>query len=98
MGAFTFASTADIPAFDFWEGNPIEGGSITGSDVDYTIDCLAESAKIRGASLPSRKSTYIITPFGMIYADIITSFSAVKTAKSVKVPKNKNTILLNLRI
>ncbi|MDR0374998.1 MAG: hypothetical protein LBH85_04665 [Treponema sp.] len=100
MGTFTFASRADIPTFGFWKSSPIPGGFITSADADYTIDCLAEyPVKTRGyASLPSRKSTYITTPFGTLYAGIIASFSIIKIANPIKAPNSKNTILLKLRI
>ncbi|MDR0640042.1 MAG: hypothetical protein LBG27_14300 [Spirochaetaceae bacterium] len=100
MGTFTFAVRADIPAFDFWKGGPIEGGSIASVDADYTIDCLAEyTGKVRGyLYAPSRKSTHVITPFGSLFAGIIPLSSVIKTAKPTKVPNSKDTILLKLRI
>jgi hypothetical protein len=97
MGTFTFAA-AGVPAFDFRESKPITDGSI--ASVDYTIDCLAEcTVTSRGcASLPSRKSTHIIKPFGTLCAGIASSFSVIKIAQLTKAPNNKNTILLKLRI
>jgi hypothetical protein len=99
MGMFTFAA-ADLPALDSWESKPITGVSIAGVDMDYTIDCLAEyTVRARGyTSLPSRKSTHIITPFRTPYAGIIASFSVMKMTQPAKAPNSKNTILLKLRI
>jgi hypothetical protein len=99
MGAFTFAA-ADRFSFDFWKSGPVTGASLTNVDADYAIDCLAEYAvKIRGgASLPSRKSPYSTTPFGILYAGMLVSFSVMKIAESIKAPNSKDIILLKLRI
>jgi hypothetical protein len=100
MGTFTFAA-ADIPAFDFRESKPI-GGSLSGLDADYTIDCINEyTVKVRRyASLPSRKSARVITitPLGTLCAGIAILFSVIKIAQPAKTPNIKNIILLKLRI
>jgi hypothetical protein len=96
---FTFAA-AELPAFDFRNGNAATGGSISSIDTDYTIDCLAEyTVKTRGrASLSSCKSARVITPFGTLCAGTAAPFSLIKIAQPVKAPNNKNTILIKLRI
>jgi hypothetical protein len=100
IGTFTFAVSADLPTFDFWNSKSKTDGSITSADADYIIDCLNEyTGKARGYSFPpSRKSMRIITPFGALYAGVIALFSGIKTAKPIKAPNNKNTLLLKLRI
>jgi hypothetical protein len=99
MGAFTFAA-ADLSSYDFWKSSSITGAAITNVDSDYTIECLAEYAvKIRGgASLPSRKSPYSTTLFGILYAGMLVSFSVIRIAKSIRAPNSKDIILLKLRI
>jgi hypothetical protein len=100
IGTFTFAATADFPAFDFWKSESKTDCSITGVDADYIIDCLSEyTGKTRGYSCSfSRKSTRIITSFGTLYPGSIALFSGIKIAKSIQAPSNKNTLLLKLRI
>jgi hypothetical protein len=97
MGTFIFAA-ADLPAFDFRERKPITSVSI--ACADYAIDCLTEfTVKARGySSLPSRKSTYLITPFGTRCAGITALFSAIRITKPINVPRSKDAILLKLRI
>ena len=99
MSTFTFAA-AGFSTFDFRESKPITDGSVASVDTDYTIDCLAEcTVKSRVcASLPSRKSTHIIRPFGTSYAGITPLFSVIKITQPTKVLNNKDTILLKLRI
>jgi hypothetical protein len=99
MGTFTFAA-ADFSAFEVWKSESIIGGPAATVNTDYAINCLAEcTAKTRGcSSLPSRKSTHIITLFGTPYAGIADSFSLAKSAQPIKAPNSKNTILLKLRI
>jgi hypothetical protein len=99
MGTFTFAATVGLTVFGFRKSSSITGGSITGMDADYTIDCLAEyPIKMRGYSLSSRKPTYIVTLFGIRCAGIAALFSAIKIAHPVKALSSKNTIPLKLII
>jgi hypothetical protein len=99
MGTFTFAA-ADFIAFDFRGSKLIIGDPATSADADYTIDCLAEYiVKVRGrTSLPSRKSTHIVTSFGTLCAGIDPLSSVIKSAQPAQTPNGKNTILLKLRI
>jgi hypothetical protein len=100
LGVFTFAVTPDINAFDFWKTKPMADGSVSSMDVDYAIDCFAQyNVKLWGR-LPfsSRKSTHIMTFFGISCAGIVVSLLAMKTAKPVKAPNSKSTLLLKLRI
>lgn len=99
MGTFTFAMRADIPSSDYWNGDLLESGFLSGAETGHTIDCLAESGKVWGQLYsPSRKSTHIITPFGTLSIGVIMLFSAIKTAKPAGMPNRKNTLLLKLRI
>jgi hypothetical protein len=99
LGTFTFTA-ANISDLDFWKSKPITGGTITSGVAGYTIDCIAEYAiKIRGcSSLPSRKSTHIVTPFVTLFTGIIALFSVIKITRLSNVVNNTNTILLKLRI
>jgi hypothetical protein len=99
MGIFTLAATPE-PAFDFWKSKPITDGSVISADADYIIDCFAEyTVKIRGYStLPSRKSTHIITFFGTLCAGTAISLFAIKVAKPIKAANSKSMLLLKLRI
>jgi hypothetical protein len=98
MGTFTFAVATDIPAFDFWKSGPTGGGSVAGADADYTIDRLAEWQGRGYFYSSSRRSTYIITPFGTLSVGIIALFLVIKIAKPTKAPNSKNTLLFKLRI
>jgi hypothetical protein len=100
MGTFTFAEAADLPDFDFWKSESKTDGSITSVDTNYVIDCLGEyTVKTRGYSFsPSRKSMRIVTSVGTLYAGIFALISVMKSAKPVKAPNSKNTLLLKLRI
>jgi hypothetical protein len=100
MGTFAFAMAGNIPVFDFWKIEPKTDGSSINADIDYGINCPAEyTVKTRGYSFsPSRKSAYIITSTGILYASSIALFAGMKIAKPVKAPNSKNTLLLKLRI
>jgi hypothetical protein len=102
MGTLAFAA-ADSSAFDYREAAPASGGSIAGADSDYTVCCLAEYTVKAGrcASLPSRKSTRLITvtPFTTLRAGSIALFPVTKPApQAAAVNGSKSTILLKLRI
>jgi hypothetical protein len=100
IGTFTFAAAAELPSFDFWKNESNTDGSITNVDADYVIDCLNEyTGKARGYSFfSSRKPIRIMLSCGALYVGIIALFSVMKAAKPAKVPNNKNTLLLKLRI
>ncbi|MDR0688858.1 MAG: hypothetical protein LBG08_01125 [Spirochaetaceae bacterium] len=97
MGAFTFAAVEPFVSGDFEDRGPISEGFF--SQVDYTVDCLAEGVSImnkaRGASFSPLRGV-----ISLEIKNIGTALShcSLKTIEKTNHLTIKNPILLKLRI